>query len=270
MRTAELRTALLLASLADPSVCLSADATDDRIALSANGDTLRGAHGGGGGSLAWLHSFDADSLASVGVEHQGIANAQWTFGSVLGSLGRTWGDAHYSVYGEAHEGAGAEGTRGFHYEIEAAGVTGTFFHRVTAQFEDRQIDVQPTHGNLPKFALSYVWGPHVLTTASFSSSVSGNLGTHLGSVRIDYYGTELNYLAGVAYGQAAPAVLDLNIGLVIPGRRLKEGFVGFSKPFPHLRSELTLVGDYLDLSGSRRATLTLSYIFHVGNAGRAQ
>jgi hypothetical protein len=271
MRAAGLRAALLLlAGLAASGVCSSADATDDRIALSANGETLTGTNGGGGASLGWLHSFDADTLGSVAAEHQGIANAQWTFGSVLGSLGRTWGDAHYSVYGEAHEGAGAEGTRHFHYEIEAVGVTGTFFHRFTAQLEDRQISVPPTHGNLPKLALSYVWGPHVLTTASFASSVSGNLGTHLGLARIDYYGSSLSFLAGVAYGQASPVVLGINFELLSPGTRLKEGFAGISKPFPHVRGELTLVGDYLDLSGSRRATLTLSYIFHVGNAGRAR
>jgi hypothetical protein len=267
MNAAVRRIVMLLGSLTLSCICSSADATDDRIALSANGESLTGTNGGGGGSLAWLHDFDANSLAFVAVEHQGIANSQWTFGSILGSLSRTWSGARYSVYAEAHEGAGAEGTRRFHYQIEAVGMTGTFFNRLTAQLEDRQIDVQPTHGNLPKLALSYVWSPHVLTTASFSSSVSGNLGTHLGGARIDYYGSALNFLAGVAYGQASPVVLNIDIGLVVPGARLKEGFVGLSKPFPRARSELTLVGDYLDLSGSRRATLTLSYIFHVGAGG---
>ncbi|HMA00458.1 MAG TPA: hypothetical protein VKP66_21140 [Steroidobacteraceae bacterium] len=270
MRALRTFTALLLASLVPAEVCLGADATDTRIALSANGETLTGTNGGGGASLGLLHNFDAESLGSVSVEHQGIANSNWTFGSVLGSLGRTWGGAHYSVYGEAHEGAGVEGTRHFHYEIEAVGVAGTFFRRLTATLEDRQISVPPTHGNLPKLSLSYLWDPHLSTTASFSSSVSGNLGTHLGAVRIDYYGSALNFLAGAAYGQASPVVLDINIGLDIPGTRLREGYAGFSKPFPHARGELTLVGDYLDLSGNKRVTLTLSYIFHIGHAGSAR
>ena len=34
--------------------------------------------------------------------------------------------------------------------------------------------------------------------------------------------------------------------------------------------ELTLVADYQDLSGSKRATLTLNYIFHVGHRNAAQ
>jgi hypothetical protein len=257
---------LLLAGLAVPGAALCSSTADDRIALSANGSTLSGTNGGGGGSLGWLHNFDTDALASVAVEHQGIANSQWTFGSILGSLGSTRDGTHYSVYGEIHEGAGDEGARAFHYQIEAAGVTATYFHRLSAQLEDRQIDVQPTHGNLPKLALSYQWNPHVLTSASFASSVSGNLGTHLGGLRLDYYAAKLSFLAGVAYGQASPVVLNIDIGLVIPGRRLKEGYVGVSKSFPRVRGELALVADYLDLSGSRRGTLTLNYIFHVGHA----
>jgi hypothetical protein len=31
-----------------------------------------------------------------------------------------------------------------------------------------------------------------------------------------------------------------------------------------LRSDLTLVADYIDLSGIKKGTLTLSYIFHIG------
>jgi hypothetical protein len=48
-------------------------------------------------------------------------------------------------------------------------------------------------------------------------------------------------------------------------RQLKEGYVGASKPFPKWRSDLTLVADYVDLSGIKKATLTLTYIFHVGH-----
>ncbi len=270
MRASGLAAALLLASFAHPSVGSSVAATDDRIALSANGESLTGTRGGGGAALGWLHNFDADTLASVAVEHQGIANSQWTFGSVLGSLGRTWNGAHYSVYGEVHEGAGAEGTRRFDYQIGAVGLSATFFNRFTAQLEDRQIDVQPTHGNLPKLALSYLWSPHVLTSVSFASSASGNLGTHLGAARLDYYGPALNVLAGAAYGLASATVLGIDESVLAPAKRLKEGYVGISKPFPRARGELTLVADYLDLSGSRRATLTLSYIFHVGHADPAR
>ena len=49
---------------------------------------------------------------------------------------------------------------------------------------------------------------------------------------------------------------------------LREGYVGMTKPLPHLRSDLTLVADYQNLSGSKRATLTLNYIFHVGHHGK--
>jgi hypothetical protein len=254
-----------------PCVAIGAASTaDDRIALSANGGTLTGTNGGGGGSAAWLHNFDADSLVGVAVEHQVIANAHWTFGSLNGSVTLGSGDARYSVYGDAHEGAGDDGPNAFHYSSEAAGVIVTYFHRLSVQLEDRQFDIKNIHGNLPKVGLSYLWTPHLLTSASYAYSVSGNLGTRLTSARIDKYGSKLNFLAGVAFGQASPIVfgnVSDKVVVLAPGHRLKEGYMGMSKPLPHLRSDLTLVADYQDLSGSKRATLTLNYIFHVGHAG---
>jgi len=80
-------------------------------------------------------------------------------------------------------------------------------------------------------------------------------------------------LAGVAFGQASPVVIGIvanQLVVLSPGHTLKEGYVGMSKPLAHLRSEITFVADYQDLSGSKRATLTLSYIFHVGHTGTAR
>ena len=242
-----------------------ASAADDRIALSANGSTLPGTNGGGGASAAWLHNFDADTLAGVAVEHQVISIAHWTFGSVNGSLARELGGARYSFYGEAHEGAGDDGPHAFKYSIVAAGVVGTYLHRLSVQLEDRQFEVEKTHGNLPKLGLSYLWNPRILTAVSYAYSVSGNLGTHLTSARIDMYGSPVNFQAGVAFGQVAPSVIGLEI--VLPGKSLKEGYVGMTKTLPHGRGDLTLVVDYQDLSGSNRVAVTLVYIFHIGHKG---
>jgi hypothetical protein len=244
---------------------------DDRIAVSVDGASLTGTSGGGGAAVSWLHNFDADMLAGVGAEHQVLGNAHWTFGSVNGSLLLGPAEQRYGVYGEAHEGAGDDGAHAFHYAIEAVGVTGTYFHKLTAQLEDRQIDVEATHGNLPKASVSYLWGPHLLTSVSYSYSVTGNLGTRLTAARIDGYGPSANLFAGVAFGQAAPAIiLNFQSGLAIPGRELHEGYVGVTKPMPRLRSELTFVADYQDLSGIKHATVTLNYIFHVGHSGAAR
>jgi hypothetical protein len=241
---------------------------DDRIGVSVDGASLTGTGGGGGAALIWLHNFDANSLAGVAAEHQVLGNAHWTFGSVNGSWVLGPAEQRYGIYGEAHEGAGDDGASAFHYAIEAVGVTGTYFHRLSAQLEDRQIDVEATHGNLPKAGISYLWGPHLLTSISYASSVSGNLGTHLAAARIDGYGSRANVFAGVAFGQVAPAIiLNFQSGLSIPGRELHEGYVGVSKPMPHLRSELTLVADYQDLSGIKHATVTLNYVVHVGHNG---
>jgi len=270
MRFAQLTIAVAAAGLA-PCTAFGADAaprsaSDDRIALSANGSTLPGTNGGGGASVAWLHNFDADALAGVAVEHQVISAAQWTFGSVNGSLSRELGGARYSLYGEAHEGAGDNGAHAFKYSIVAAGLIGNYFHRLWVQLEDRQFEVDRTHGNLPKLGVSYLWNPHILTTVSYADSVSGNLGTHLTSGRIDLSGSQVSFLAGVSFGQVSPTVLNLNIAL--PGKKLKEGYVGATKSLPHLRSDLTLVVDYQDLSGSNRVAVTLNYVFHFGHQGK--
>jgi hypothetical protein len=266
-----LKLAAVATCLLAPCATLADNSTaGDRISVSADGATLTGTDGGGGASLGWLHNFDADTLAGVAVEHQVLANAHWTFGSVNGSLTTGPAGQRYSFYGEAHEGAGDDGPNAFHYAIEAVGVIGTYSHKFSAQLEDRQIDVESSHGNLPKVGLSYLWGPNYQTAVSYQHSVSGNLGTHLTAVRIDKYGATLNFLGGVAFGQASPAVVNLQTGIVIPGNQLKEGYIGVSKPLPRFRGELVLVGDYLDLSGIKRATVTLSYIFHVGAAGTAR
>ncbi|MDP9083610.1 MAG: hypothetical protein M3N50_07575 [Pseudomonadota bacterium] len=264
----------IAAALFAPWTAMAESATaDDRIALSADGSTLTGTNGGAGASLGWLHNFDAASLAGVAVEHQVLSTAHWTFGSINGSLTRGPDGQRYSVYGEAHEGTGDDGPHSFRYAIESAGVIGTYFHRLSAQLEDREINVDNIHGNLPKAALSYLWSPHLLTSASYSYSVRGNLGTRLTAVRIDEYNATVNLLAGVAFGQVSPIVVGIvsNQAVVLAaGHRLKEGYVGMSKPLQHLRSEIALVADYQDVSGSKRFTLTLSYIFRVGRAGTAR
>src|ERR1019366_4563195 len=58
---------------------------EDRIVVSADGTTLTGTNGGGGASLGYLHSFDASTIVGVAVEHQVLANAQWTFASLNGA-----------------------------------------------------------------------------------------------------------------------------------------------------------------------------------------
>ena len=228
--------AVLAACLAASGTTLGAGSTaDDRIAISADGATLSGTNGGGGGSLGWLHNFDSDTLAGVAAEHQVLGDARWTFGSLSGSLTRGPENQRYSIYGEAHEGSGDDGARAFHYSIGALGVVGTYFHRLSAQLEDKQIDVEGTRGNLPKISLAYLWNPHVQTQVSYSHSVSGNLGTRLTAARIDGYGPTANVFAGVAFGPAAPViVLNFQSGN-IPARQLHEGYVGVSKPLPRLR-----------------------------------
>jgi hypothetical protein len=247
-----------------PNAPAQTSTADDRIVVSADGTTLTGTNGGGGASLGYLHNFDASTIVGVAVEHQVLADAQWTFASLSASAAVGPENQRYSFYGEAHEGPGRDAGREFDYKIEALGVIGTFDHKLSAQIEDRRIDVETTHGNLPKVGLSYLWGPHFMTSASYQYSVSGNLGTRLPAVRIDSYWATVNVFGGASWGPTSPVVFNLPSGLVSQVRQLKEGYVGVSKPFPKIRGELTAVADYLDLAGIKKASLTVSYIFHIG------
>jgi hypothetical protein len=263
MRNVRLGILVIAASWLGCGLAVGADTSDDRIALSANASTLSHTDGGWGGSVGWLHNFNANALLGVAAEHQDLADSHWTFGSVNGSLVFGPDNQKYAVYGEAHEGAGDDGPHHFDYKIEGAGLSGTYFSRFTALVEDKRIDVETTHGNLPKVGLAYLWGPHLQTSVSYSYSVSGNLGTRLPAVRIDVYEPTFNYLVGATWGPASAAVLGIDF--TVPVHRLKEGYVGLVKPLPHLRSDITLIADYQDLSGSKRVSVTLNYIVHVGS-----
>jgi hypothetical protein len=268
MKALTLRLAISLAGMACAGVAY-ADATgsDDRLLFSADGATLSRASGGGGGSVGWLHNFNADTLAGAAVEYDTIANGHWTFGSLNASTTSGPASARLSLYGEIHEGAGDLGLHRFDYSIVAAGLIRTFGPHFSLQLDDRQIDIDTARGNLPKIGAAVLWGPRLQTAIGYQHSVSGNLGTNLGSLRIDVYAKPLNWLAGGAFGQGSPAVFNLQTNVIEPGSgRLKEAFLGAAKSLA--RSEVTVVADYLDLSGTRRATLTVNYIFDMG-AGRA-
>jgi hypothetical protein len=238
--------------------------------VCVDGSTLTGTNGGGGASLGWLHNFDPGSLVGIAVEHQVLADSQWTFGTLNGSKGFGADNQRFNVYADLHEGGGVDDSHSFRYEIEDAGIIGTFYHKLSAQLEDKRVDVESTHGNLPKAALAYLWGPHLLTTASYQYSVSGNLGTRIESLRLDVYAAKMTFFVGAALGPASPAILDIETSAVnqgpkilVPVRELHEEYVGLTKPFAHWHSELTVAADYLDLSGIARASLTLTYIFHL-------
>lgn len=239
---------------------------DDRLILTANGSTLTGASGGSGGAVNWLRDLKPGTLIGAGVEYQTIADAHWTFGSLRGSL--TLGSessAPLTLYGEVHQGSGRIAADSFRYSVAAVGISRTLTGGLSLQLEDRQIDIDTSHGNLPKLGFSYVWNPRLLTGVAYAYSVGGNLGTELFSTRIDYYGPNFNLLAGGGAGQADPAVVNLQGGTPLPGRTIKQLFLGVSKPFA--RAEWMLVGDYLDVAGSERVTLTLSCTIHLRARG---
>jgi hypothetical protein len=246
----------------------AASAADERLVLTTNGSTLTGGSGGGGGSVTWLRNIDSDAVIGAGAEYQQIANAHWTTGVLSGSLGLRQGKTKPHVYVDAHEGAGDIGTHAFHYSLVTAGVLSTLTPRLSVQLEERRIDIDTSHGNLPKLGLSFRATPQLLASASYAYSVGGNLGTKLTTLRLDYSAKSLSAIGGVAWGPAAPAVFDLIGQVVRPGPALKEGFVGIGKPLG--RAEWLLVSDYQDVGGTKRTTITLACTVHLRARGQPQ
>lgn len=240
--------------------------SDDRLIFGANGSTLTGGSGGGGGGVTWLHGFSATTFGGVGAEHQAIADSHWTLGSALGSI--TLG-ARTTFSGEVHEGSGDIARKSFDYSLVVLDVSRTLTKDLSVQLEERRIDIDTTHGNLPKIGLTYAWSRTLQTSLAYADTVGGNLGTQLYSARVDFFGKRVGFLAGGATGRGAPAVVNLQTGAIEqPALRLREGFVGVSKPLA--RANLQLVLDYLDLAGNKRTTLTLTCTLPLRERGTAK
>lgn len=248
----------LAAATTDPTQLppTAASGGEDRLLLSADGDWLTGGSGGGGATALWSHTLAPQETINAGAEYEQVANAHWTNGILSGSFGLGSGTPATTLYFDAHEGAGDLAQRGFHYSVITAGLLHPATDWLTVQLEERRIDVDTSHGNLPKLGLLFRVAQPLLVSVSFADTAGGNLGTRLTTLRADYTSTGLNALGGVAYGQAAPAVLNLIGQIVQPAPTLREVFAGLGTSVG--RTAWQLVADYTDLSGFKRTTVTLS------------
>jgi hypothetical protein len=248
----------LAAAATDPTQVppVAASSIEDRLLLSADGAWLTGGSGGGGATALWSHTFAPQEAINAGAEYEQVANSHWTNGILSGSFGVGSGTPAATIYFDAHVGAGDLAQSGFHYSVITAGLLEPATEWLTLQLEERRIDVDTSHGNLPKLGLSFRVAKPLLVSVSFADTAGGNLGTRLTTVRADYTSAALNALAGVAHGQAAPAVLNLLGQIVQPAPTLNEVFAGLGTSIG--RSAWQLVADYTDLSGFKRTTVTLS------------
>lgn len=235
--------------------------SDQRLVLSGNGSTLSQNHGGGGGSATWLASSGGNVLG-LGVEYQEIANAHWTDGVFNGALALGQIVPRATLYVDAHEGSGDIGARAFHYTVADGGVIGTLTQWLSVQLEERYIDIDTSHGNLPKLGITLRLAHSLLASVSYAHSFGGNLESKLTSVRLDYVGRTFNALAGGAWGPASPVVLNFITGVIAPGPPLQEEYVGIGKSFG--RTDWLLLADYQDVEGFKRKTLTLNFTLHLG------
>lgn len=250
---------------APPAAAAAAPATwqpDNRLILSGDGDSLTGISGhGGGGSLGYLDEINPNALIGVAGEYQTLAGSHWEFGSLNFAYSHALTQSsRWNISGEAHEGSGQSGRSHFGYAIEALGGALTVPGGVTLSAEERQIDVDTSHGSLPKAGLSKAWGTHLLTSVGYAQSTGGNLATQYGLARIDIISRPVQFVLGGDFGHVSPSVLDIQ-GILLPvARPLSEEFVGVTRPSQHV--DLSLLADRIDLQGIVRVTLTLTATVH--------
>jgi len=247
---------------------IAAACAQDRLSFSVSNSTLTDTDGGDGAAIGWLHNFSPDAVLGVGGEYQSIAGAHWTFGSLRAALTRGPAERRRSLYGEFHKGSGSTVTNDFNYQTGTIGVALPLAGRLSMQLEDKQVDIDTTHGNMPKLGLTMAWTPQLQTNVSYAQSVGGNLATKLGALRLDYYGRAAHLLTGGAVGRANPVVFDLPGDVQLPGFTSRQAFAGVSRAFS--RTELLLLGDYLEVAGIERLTVTLSCTLNLrsGAAGK--
>lgn len=249
-----------------------AAAGDPRLVFSTNGARLTGGIGAAGGSAIVLGDLGGGTALGAGVEYQTVSNAHWTLGEFTGSVAP---GLRTHLYLEAHVGAGDLGKdHAFHYSLVAAGLLEQLTSKVAVQLEERYIDVDTVHGNLPKVGLSLQATKELLASVSYASVVGGNLGAHLGTVRIDYTGRSFSALAGISGGQAAlvysPCTSGPCSGTGLPltsGLPLHEGFAGVGKALG--RTDWLLIGDYQDVSGTKRIGASLTCTVHLHASGQS-
>lgn len=240
----------------------------DKLTLSGSASRQIDVDDGGGGSLNWLHYFTPGTLMGVGAEHQFIADARLDFGSLRGAVTRGEPGSQFTIFGEVNYGGGDDGGRDFDYSVAVLGVSKALSKKFYVELESRQIDIDTSHGNLPKLGLTYVWTPSLLTYVSYAHSVGGDLGTKLTSARIEYYWPSVTLKIGGSSGRADPSVLVLQPGITLPAVASKQGFVGIGKTFK--RGEVQLTGDYLETGEAEKITVTLSYTAYIGSRGRTR
>jgi hypothetical protein len=251
-------------SAAQPASGAAAAPSENELLVSGSGYALEDpSAGGGAGSLTYLHDFSSGVLGVAG-EYDTLANAHWEFGSLTGALNFGSPADKWTLYAEGHEGIGEVGTyfglRRFDYNVEAAGLDAAFGGKVILQLDSHQYDIDTAHGNLPKAGVGVLWTPHLETTVSFAHSVSGNLGTQLTMLRLDYFGP-ISWVLGGATGFASPPVLNIVTGTLGPAPTYREGFLGFTKTFR--RVDWGILADYIKLGEVKRYTLTMTWTLHL-------
>jgi hypothetical protein len=230
--------------------------TDDRLIVGANGATVSGAGRGAGGSASWVEDLPK-AVVALTADYQTLGSSRWGYGAI--SVSFSSGSGTY--YAEINRGAGenglADGNHHFAYDAATIGAGATIGKKVSLQLETRQIDIDTAHGNLPKATFEYLWLPGLRTSATYARSVTGNLGTKITALGLEYDRT-VTWLAGAGAGHVSPPIVNLESSQSVA--QYRQAYVGIStEPASTVWS---VVIDHLRVGGIRRTMLSVTCSLH--------
>lgn len=249
-------------SPAPPEAAASAS---DQLLFSADASPRAAGAAGQGGSASWLHAFAGGSVFGVGSEFRKVASAQWTNGMAVASLRLAHAAWKPRLLFDLHEGFGTLAQRPFRYSVVALGFGGDLAPRLSMLVEDRRIDIDTSHGHLPRLTLVAHATPRLDFSGGYAFSTGGNLGTRLLMARVDYLGRRCNALGGITWGPASPAVYDPLRQVIAPGAHLTESYVGLGLVAGPTRWQLG--ADHQVVGGTRRTMLTLTGSITLSDTG---
>ncbi len=217
----------------------------------------------GGGTFDWIYASPLGNSVFAGAAAYSVGDTRWAFGR-LGGAFRS--GERFLLYGEVNYGSGEREETGvsgrpeeidFPYLVGKAGLSYELLaRRLYLKLEDQYYEVDDTEGHLLRGGALVQVTSALSTQIDYAESVSGNLNTQFGIVRLDYYTPSVRFLGGVAVGRSTPEIFDGVIRREAQPQETLEFFAGVVVPVS--RYEITLAVSHLKLESTSKTPLNLS------------
>jgi hypothetical protein len=159
-----------------------------------------------------MRVFDGGSNYMAGAATNSMASSTWTVGRIGAALPLP---SNLALNAQANLGRGSASGTGFGYVTLEGVLLYKASSRLYLTIGDQYLKVGPTHGHLIKGGTFFVPFRRLLVDITYAQSAGGNLDTQFISSRLDLAVTpRVRVLAGGAFGESAPALFQLDVGML--------------------------------------------------------